>query len=477
MKSRHLLSTVRRLAFGGVLALVGSASASANSIWYVKPGGAGAQTGVSWANAFPTVQQGINQAATSLDPLGRPDEVWVAEGTYFPPIVGVIPTATSGGFVIMKPIKLYGGFKGTETSVAGRHGSFKKTILEGDINNTSGLVSDDALHVVIITGVTATQTVVIDGFQIQHSYATGAGVNGGGVECVKCNLDLFNCFMTADVAAPGANYGGGVHFTSLTGGIEPTVGFTLRIKSCEFTGNAGWEGGAIYVDCGQGDIVNTKFVNSQSTGNGAAVYLARMGTSNLITLSNCLFDDNFCASGSTASQGAGLYLGATATVGSGGSAKVVNCTFVDNSCSGASPANGQALALTSFSQAQVYNSIFYYNNTGGVLGGPAPIDGPATVTYSDVEYGWIGTNNLQANPSFVNYSGGNFALSGTSPCLDAADYSQLPGDTLDLDGDGNTSEILPLDLLLQARCVDQFGVGNSGTGTFTYLDMGAYERQ
>lgn len=478
MNSRHLLPISHRLLLGVLLVLASGAGASANSIWYVRPGGAGAQTGVNWANAFPTVQQAISAGAVVLDPQGNPDQVWVAEGLYLPPMVGAPPIAVSGGFAINKSIKLYGGFKGTETTIQGRLGSFKRTILEGDINATPALVGDEALHVVNINGSAPNMAVVIDGFMIRNGYATGAGVNGGGIECVQSNLDLANCYVMSNLAAPGVNYGGGVHFTSLNGGVEPTLGFTLRIKACEFDLNKAWAGGAIYGDCVQGEIVNTKLNESQSTGNGAGVYLARMGTENWVNFANCVFYDNFCASGGTVSQGAGLYLGPTAGVGTGGNAKVVNCTFVDNRCNGTTLADGQALALTSTSQAQVHNSIFYYNNTGGASSGPKPIDGPATVTYSDVEYTWGGAGgagNKNVLPSFVNYNGGNLALSATSLCCDAADYSKLPADILDVDVDGNFAEIIPWDLASQGRWAPNPNVADSGTGTFTYLDMGAYE--
>ena len=52
-----------------------------------------------------------------------------------------------------------------------------------------------------------------------------------------------------------------------------------------------------------------------------------------------------------------------------------------------------------------------------------------------------------------------------SGCIDAGDNTALPADALDLDGDKDTSEALPYDLLLNERVV-----GDA-------VDLGAYEAQ
>jgi hypothetical protein len=69
-----------------------------------------------------------------------------------------------------------------------------------------------------------------------------------------------------------------------------------------------------------------------------------------------------------------------------------------------------------------------------------------------------------------------------SDCIDHADYGRLPLDLGDLDEDGITTEVIPLDLLESGRFVDRSGMGegppNQGApaGGIDYTDMGAYER-
>ena len=46
----------------------------------------------------------------------------------------------------------------------------------------------------------------------------------------------------------------------------------------------------------------------------------------------------------------------------------------------------------------------------------------------------------------------------------------------DLDGDGDTSEKLPVDLAWSERFVDDISVDDTGAGTKPIIDIGAYER-
>ena len=81
-----------------------------------------------------------------------------------------------------------------------------------------------------------------------------------------------------------------------------------------------------------------------------------------------------------------------------------------------------------------------------------------------------GTNNLDAtapgfDPGFVAESLGNYHLTEFSPLLDVADAMSLPVDSVDLDDDGDTAEVLPTDIENLFR--------ESGPG----LDIGPHERQ
>ena len=62
-----------------------------------------------------------------------------------------------------------------------------------------------------------------------------------------------------------------------------------------------------------------------------------------------------------------------------------------------------------------------------------------------------------------------------SPVADAGDDAALGKDLLDLDGDGDVLESLPLDVGGRARQQDNAAVPDTGSGEAPIVDMGAYE--
>jgi hypothetical protein len=77
--------------------------------------------------------------------------------------------------------------------------------------------------------------------------------------------------------------------------------------------------------------------------------------------------------------------------------------------------------------------------------------------------------NINSRPLFVDFANGDYHLQLASLCIDAGDNEALPSDTTDLDGDGNTAELIPWDLDTNPRISDGDKDGNS------VVDMGAYE--
>jgi hypothetical protein len=61
--------------------------------------------------------------------------------------------------------------------------------------------------------------------------------------------------------------------------------------------------------------------------------------------------------------------------------------------------------------------------------------------------------------------------------VDAGDNSSVPPDLADIDGDGDVTEPVPLDLLRRPRFRDDSSISDTGQGTPPIVDMGALERQ
>ncbi len=169
-------------------------------------------------------------------------------------------------------------------------------------------------------------------------------------------------------------------------------------------------------------------------------------------------------------------------------------------------------------QLEVRSSILWGNTdqnqvvpgSSHTIGGPGaiPVATPGVVgvivTYSDFDVtitpNWFATipgvslssNNIIADPLFVNPSAGNYRILAGSPCIDAADdavfatatipgasaWNDSLGDLLDIDEDGITLEFLPWDLDDATRELDLLIVntGRDFAEPARIGDMGCYEQ-
>src|SRR5687767_2713396 len=127
-------------------------------IIYVKANAAGANNGSSWSNAYRDLETALATAFA----VGY-DEIWVATGTYKPTrdVNGVnqSPGYVGNTFKLRAGVRMYGGFNGTESSLAQRSFKVNPTVLSGDFNGDDGTNfanrSDNFHHVVTASGLTA----------------------------------------------------------------------------------------------------------------------------------------------------------------------------------------------------------------------------------------------------------------------------------------------------------------------------------
>ncbi|MFH1740369.1 MAG: DUF1565 domain-containing protein [bacterium] len=205
---------------------------------------------------------------------------------------------------------------------------------------------------------------ILDGFTVTGGDADWIGGDsdcGGGLHCEFSSPTLANCTITENRASHG-------------GGLQCEYSSPTLIN-CTITGNAAdWGGGG--VSCYQSSA----------------------------TLTNCTI------TGNTAVWGGGVDC-------YGSSPTLTNCTFYGNSA-----ANGNALACDSHEQThpstvEMANCILWdggdeiWNNDGSTI----------TISYSDIQGGWPGIGNINADPLFVDSDNGDYHLQNSSPCIDAGD--------------------------------------------------------
>ncbi|MHC4589364.1 MAG: right-handed parallel beta-helix repeat-containing protein [Planctomycetota bacterium] len=286
-----------------------------------------------------------------------------------------------------------------------------------------------------------TSDAVIQGFTITN----GSGNVGGAMLLDRADATIIDCVFansTADVG--GAFRHDGLDETTLVG--------------CTFSGNSAVVGGGAIASFGPGKLRVAGCVFTDNEADGAAAVASAHLEAAFV---NCLFARNI----------GGFVAGGIAD--GSGYAALVNCVLSRNE------AGMSAGAEFGSSEVLLVNTTVASNLGGGitcnttepefrncVLWGNSPSQieaSQAGVTYSDVEGGWPGTGNIDADPLFVQPGTDNVRLSVGSPCVNVANNAALPPDDFDLDGDGNTSEPLPVDL---------DGMPRVQGGT---VDMGAFE--
>jgi predicted outer membrane repeat protein len=263
---------------------------------------------------------------------------------------------------------------------------------------------------------------------------------GGAIWNYQCTPNIINCLFAENLAI----YGDGAAICNASS--------NTTITNCTFTANDGgcWSGGICNFNSNP-TVSNCVF--AENTGRwGGAMY----NDTSSPKVSNCLFTGNFADSG-----GGAIYNSWS------GTPTIVNCTFSSNSSN-----SGAAIYAESNTTVSVGNCIIWGNN------GPEISGKGCNVFYSDIEGGWQGKGNINADPSFIHPAyrfdpatpddpsddvcSGDYHLRLGSPCIDAGDNLTVPPSVVtDLEGN--------------PRLVDDPCTPDTGRGTPPIVDMGAYE--
>lgn len=415
-------------------------------LWYVNASASGAGTGSSWANAFSSVQEAVDNSSEG-------DVIWVAAGTYDSPAPGdsAVPV------VMMKQgVDIYGGFTTADTSLSQRDPAANRTILDGE---------NRAWHVVI-----GTDHAKLDGFIIQSGHAFGdfpdncgggmlnyrvspevencifasndAGFHGAGMANIQSSISVKNCIFRINVAV---NNGAGVYNDGQSG-----VDGMFLFEDCTFgPGNSCRFGGGMYNSWCEVTVSDCLFRDNMANHNGGGLY----NTSATVTVRGCVFREN------RAYDGGGVYMNGiagedltrlenclietnTAYVSGGGvyllrsSSSLINCTIVENA---AIYAGGISCW---HSEAEFLNCIVWgnvaYNTWPSIEIGTEVVPDIECCDIDQAGYGLEGSGhadadgNIRLDPLFTAGSAGDWYLShiaageaADSPCIDAGRHTAI----------------------------------------------------
>jgi len=268
--------------------------------------------------------------------------------------------------------------------------------------------------------------------------------NGGGIYCYYSNITVTHCLI--DSCSSEGGDGGGIccrYSNALI--LDNTIVNNFAYPSY------GGIGGGIYCCGGNTRIINNTIQNNWTWSSWGF----SMGGGIGCVISNSLIQNNIICDNYSASRGGGIYLAESdATVtgnlisrndcgplydyGAGicsynSNPLLTNNTICDN------PLGNGIYCVGSLTGPTINNCIIWGNTPNQIY-----VEGfaNAVVSYSDVEGGWTGTGNIDANPGFISGPYGDYYLEQIaagqvhqSPCVDTGDpYTPMILGTTRTDG-------------------------------------------
>lgn len=441
---------------------------------YVDASAPGANTGMSWADAFYNLQEALSAAAANP----HIKEIRVAHGIYRPDQgAGIAPGDREASFDLVNGVDLKGGYAGWGKPEPDEQDITKyETILSGDLQGDDAVVADPCDLLVepsrsensyhVVKGFDYPEChheidTLLDGFTISGGNADGNSfwpedwAVGGGI----CNRylrgpSITNCTFKANAAGLGGAICGGngliancliTHNAASRGG--GIAGFSGPMKDCTISSNFAVSGGGIVLSDDDSRIENCTISNNTASISGGGIYSENSSP----RLLNCTLRGNSAVSGGGMYNRAyddydvPLLLGCTFSSNSaeqdGGGMyndysypRLINCVFSDNSAE-----MGGGIASYSGSEVTLVNCTFGNNlalkgkavaceSYDPVYPSPSNIqlansilwDGgdeiwnndnsTISVTYSDVQGSWAGEGNIDADPCLVDPSNGDYHL-------------------------------------------------------------------
>ncbi len=332
-----------------------------------------------------------------------------------------------------------------------------------DASALSSLTIDAARHSRVLSiAAAADEEVELAGLTITGgSAAYGGGIyNSGTLTVTGCTISG-NSAETYD--GGGISNAGTLTVTGSTlsdnwakwdgGGIFNTG--ALTVTGSAFSRNtAMYSGGGIYGYYGTLTVTGSTLSGNSAGNDGGGVDNSRYST---LTMTDCALVGN-----SAGNDGGGIYnYDGTLTVTCStlsGNAAMHSGGGIYNDC-GTLTLTNSIIALSTAPSGPNISGALETGSGFNLIG----VDPSFVRNPSDGGDGWSDNPNTPNLDESANNDYGDLHLRGGSPANDAGDNSLLPADEFDLDNDGDTSELLPVDLAGNERIVG------------ATVDMGAYE--
>lgn len=402
----------------------------AQTISYVNINASGSNDGSSWANAYTSLNTAISNTVTNR-------QIWVAKGIYIAPV--------TYGFQMKNNLAIYGGFDGTETSLAQRNWTLNATTLKGNTNTR-------VIGNYWTSSYRLNTTAILDGFTI-----TGGTVNssdfynkgGAGILNYFASPTLQNLIITDNIVNVSNYYGGGIYNYESNG----------TMKNVHITRNSAYKGGGIYneqayyngVGFESPNIIQVK-IDSNMASYGGGIYnygCAPYMENDMIINNTAQFDGGgIYSNNSTLINTYSLNIvntliaGNKAGIGGGMFNKNTKVSLLNVTLSGNEASNSAAGGIyNEYSNIDIANCIIYLNKKASFVPGqfdPNFINdnnSNSTIAYSIISGQGNIPNCFDVNPQFVDSANGHYNLKFTSQALNSGSNNLYTcSTTIDLEG-------------------------------------------
>jgi predicted outer membrane repeat protein len=367
-------------------------------VWHISTTGSDLTGTGCEQNPFATIQHGINVASNT-------DTVLVHIGTYVENINYNGKNITVGSLFLTTQDTTY----------------ISSTTIDG---NSIGRV--------VIFNSGEDSTAVLCGFTITN----GSAGFGGGIFCGESNPSLKNVTISGNSASGDFGYGAGICCWENS---------SPSLENVTISGNSANYGGGICCWYSSPILQNVTISGNSASGTfgyGGGIYFYE----------SSLSFENITITGNSANYGGGIYCYFS-------SPSLENVTITSNNviydgggiyCYWYSSPSLQNVTITGNSAVDYGGGIYCYNDTSNpslinsILWNDSPQEiyinsSSVTVTYSDIQGGFTGTGNIDADPLFADPGIGDYHLtwanfpipdSTMSPCIDTGD----PSSPFDPDG-------------------------------------------
>ncbi len=290
---------------------------------------------------------------------------------------------------------------------------------------------------------------ILEGFSVTNGYGDHyPDYSGGGVCCKSSSPTLIGNTITGNVSF----YGGGIYceqsapnllHNTITGNEAYFGGGGINCEDSSpliahnrITGNSATDGYGAGIRCELSDAViafNVIDGNEllQCADLGGGIYLAQSNptiTGNIISRNSANYGYGggiYCRDSSPMISNNVVFSNITLREGGGIYCKESHATIVNNTICGNSVSHNGGGISCSGGSTTIVNTILW-NNTAP--DDPQIYGTGLSVTCSDVEGGWPGTGNIDADPLFVDPGEADFHLTLGSPCTNSGDNGSVPPD-------------------------------------------------